>query len=159
MSVKCVIKFAAQYQGRQSEFGHRWKNFLRALQQGLTDTGKSAETQQTVSYARWPLPASVVNTTNHYLITSDTTEKDKKHTQYSRAQGPPPDHQAPLIGTGFALTPLDGTAHYVNEQMNVYFKTVRFHSARSTFSIRSKNSILLYVVFITLYSPATCFIQ
>jgi len=33
------------------------------------------ETKHRASYARWPLAARAVNTTTHYLITSDTTEK------------------------------------------------------------------------------------
>lgn len=31
--------------------------------------------KQRASYARWQLAASSINTTNHYVITSDTTEK------------------------------------------------------------------------------------
>ena len=37
-------------------------------------TGK--ETQQTASYARWPMAANDVDTTNHCLIIFDTIEKD-----------------------------------------------------------------------------------
>jgi hypothetical protein len=39
--------------------------------------GKNKETKQRASYGRWPLAASAVNMTNHYIITSGTTEKDK----------------------------------------------------------------------------------
>ena len=44
---------------------------------GPHSKGKSMETKQSTSYARWPLAASVVNTTNHYLITSEPTERQK----------------------------------------------------------------------------------
>jgi hypothetical protein len=50
---------------------------FRAPQQRRTGKGKSRVTMQRASNATWPLAAIAVNTTNHYLITSDTTEKDK----------------------------------------------------------------------------------
>ena len=34
-------------------------------------------TMHTAQYERWPLAVSAVTTTNHYLITSDTTETNK----------------------------------------------------------------------------------
>jgi hypothetical protein len=37
----------------------------------------SRATKQRVSYARWPLATSAVDTANDYPITSDTVEKDK----------------------------------------------------------------------------------
>ena len=39
--------------------------------------GENKETRQRALYARWPLAASAVNTTNYYLLTFDTKEKDK----------------------------------------------------------------------------------
>jgi hypothetical protein len=39
--------------------------------------GGNKETQQRASYARWLLAASAVNSTNHYLIVSVSTETDK----------------------------------------------------------------------------------
>jgi hypothetical protein len=38
---------------------------------------KVMKQKQGASYKRWPLAASDVSTTNHDLVTSDTTEKDK----------------------------------------------------------------------------------
>jgi len=48
--------------------------------------GESKETRQRSSYTRWPLAASAVNKTSHYIKTSDTTEKDKKHLQNTEAR-------------------------------------------------------------------------
>jgi hypothetical protein len=44
---------------------------------GASAGGKTKGKKQKASYGRWPLAASAFSTTNHYLITSDTTEKDK----------------------------------------------------------------------------------
>jgi len=50
--------------------------------------GESTQTQQTAPYAKWPLAASSVTTTNHYLITADTSEKDQNIWNLS-CPGPP----------------------------------------------------------------------
>jgi hypothetical protein len=61
-----------------SVFGPRREYFFRAPQQGPAGEGKSKETKQRASYARWPLAANTVNTTNRYLIISDATEATEK---------------------------------------------------------------------------------
>jgi hypothetical protein len=50
---------------------------LRIIGKGSPKRKKSKETMQAASYARWPLAASAVNTTNHHLIIFDITDKDK----------------------------------------------------------------------------------
>jgi len=47
------------------------------LIEGRIGREKTKETKQEASYGTWLLAASAFNTTNHYLITSDNTEKDK----------------------------------------------------------------------------------
>ena len=64
------------------------------------------EKKQTAWYARWPLAARAINTTSHHLITSDVTEKYKKHMQHSSVPGGPSDRWAPVICTGLRLPPL-----------------------------------------------------
>lgn len=60
----------------ESRFGSRWKNFFTHPSKDGPARGK-ARKQQRASYARWPLAASVFNTTNHYLISPDINEYDK----------------------------------------------------------------------------------
>jgi len=62
---------------------------------------KSNETKQ-ISYARWPLAASVVKTTNYYLITSDPTEKGKF---YATQSGPGPVPSFGPAGPGHLYPP------------------------------------------------------
>jgi len=102
---------------------------------------------------------SVINTTNHYLIISATTEKDQKRTQHSRSPSPLPDHQAQVTGTGFALTPLVGTAHCVNEQMNVYFKTVHFHTVHAVRFLYDQTNLFYCMLYLSHYiaHEHTCF--
>jgi len=81
---------------------------FRASKQGRAGKGEIKETKQRASHARWPLAASAVETTNHYLITSGTAVTDKNMQQ----TGDPdllPDSQAPAICTNFPF-PLVGTA-------------------------------------------------
>jgi hypothetical protein len=59
---------------------------VRAPKQGRTGMGTSKEIEKRASHARWPLAATSVNTTNHHLITSDSTQKDKNICNI----GPPP---------------------------------------------------------------------
>jgi hypothetical protein len=54
---------------------------------------KGKETSRPESYARWPLAASTTNTTNHYLVTSDITEKDKNKCNVIGLPGPLPDRR------------------------------------------------------------------
>jgi hypothetical protein len=57
------------YGGPPSGFG------LHPSKGGLA-RGKGMEAKYRASYTRWPLAASAVNTTNRYIITSDTTVKN-----------------------------------------------------------------------------------
>jgi len=52
-------------------------NFYQPSVGTLLPKRKSKETSRQDSYARWPLVASTINTRNHHVVTSDTTEKDK----------------------------------------------------------------------------------
>ena len=56
---------------------------FRAAQQRRAGKGKSRVRKQKASYARWPLAASAINTTNHCLFTSVTIEKDNNMPGYS----------------------------------------------------------------------------
>jgi len=58
---------------------------------------KSKETSGQDSYARWPLVASTINTTNRHLVTSDNTKKDKNKCNIVGLPGTLPDR---LVGTG-----------------------------------------------------------
>jgi hypothetical protein len=62
-------------------------------------------TMYTAQYERWPLAASAVNTTNHNLITSDTTETDKN---ICNIAGPPSG--LPGSGKVYRLPPPLSTA-------------------------------------------------
>jgi hypothetical protein len=78
--------------------------FFGPSQQGRTGEGKSKETNQRASYARWPLAASTVKRTNHYLIISDVTEKDKNICSIF-GPGLGPLSGPPVICTGPPPTP------------------------------------------------------
>jgi hypothetical protein len=67
--------------------------------------GKNKETKQRATYARWLLAASAVDTTNHYIITSDTTEKDKNICNIVRPPSGPPG-PGNLYQLPFSPTPL-----------------------------------------------------
>jgi len=80
---------------------------FRASKQVQSGKGKIKETKQRASHARWPLAANAVETTNHYLITSDTAVTDNM-----QQTGDPdllPDRRAPAICTNFPF-PVVGTA-------------------------------------------------
>ena len=63
------------------------------------------ETEQTASYVRWSLAASATNTTNYYVIRSDTTVEDKNicnifgppgPSNLYRLPTPPPPSSTPI---------------------------------------------------------------
>jgi hypothetical protein len=68
-------------------------NFDQSSVGTLLPKRKSNETNRQDSYARWPLVASTINTTNHHLVTSDTTEKDQKKCNMFGPPGTLPDHR------------------------------------------------------------------
>jgi hypothetical protein len=83
----------------RADSGPGEKFLSRAPQQG-----ESKETKHRKSYTRWPLAAIAVNNTKHrYLIIPDITDKDKKHTQQSRAPEPLSGQQGP--GNFYQLPP------------------------------------------------------
>jgi len=63
--------------------------------------GESKETTESSPYKRRLQAASAVNKTNHYLRTSDTTEKDEKRLQNTGTPVLLPDLRTPVICTGF----------------------------------------------------------
>ena len=101
-------QFITESQGRRDWVGAPVKEFFGTFQQGRNSTGKSKETNQRASYARWSLPASTVNEIIHFLIVSDITEKDDSILNRG-APGPSTDRQIP--GNLYRLPPaLIGTA-------------------------------------------------
>jgi hypothetical protein len=87
------------FPSRATESGVRapvQRYFRPPPQKKRTDKGKSKETKQRASYARWPLAASDVDTTNSYLTTTDNTEKDRN---ISNIWAPGPLTDRPILSS------------------------------------------------------------
>ena len=84
-----------------SRFGRLVKFFFSAPPPRKDRQGESKETTERSSYKRWPQAASAVNKTNHYLRTSDSTQKDEKRWQNTGTPVLLPDRRTAVICTGF----------------------------------------------------------
>jgi hypothetical protein len=69
----------------------------------------SAKTKQRASYTRWPLAASCVNTTKHYLVTSNATDNEKNICYIAIKYGTTPPSRPP--GSGNSYRPLPPNTH------------------------------------------------
>jgi hypothetical protein len=85
------------------------KKLFSGSQQGPTGKEKIRK-QSRLSFERWPLPASAVNTTNHNDYIWYHRER-QRHRQRSPVPGPIPYRRAPLFFTGPPPPPPVDTVH------------------------------------------------